>query len=125
MTELTTKTIINYLPLPSATKIDLLEKYDSLPREEQLTIADHVWQLFFDLYELNIQDNFDKGVAEADAKGEKLDQTFYGKVLKRTEEEVVAQLSSSSESVDLSEARASMEKIIREINATKASKVKN
>lgn len=119
MTNLTTKTIINYLPLPSETKLDLLEKYDTMPREEQLTVADHVWQLFFDLYKLKVQENFDKGIEETEKTGEQPDQTFYGKVLQKTEDEVMAQLSSSGDSVTLSEARKSMEKIIKEISAVR------
>lgn len=116
---LTTKTIINFLPLPTDQKLELLEQYDLLPQEEKLRVSHLLWELYYDLYQLKIQENFDKLMAEADEKGEKTDGTFYKKVLQKTREETKEQLSLSENSIDLSEARKSMEMIIREINAAK------
>lgn len=125
MIDLTTKTIINFLPFESSVKLDLLEKFDSLSQPEQAEISDLVWGIYYDLYETKVRENFNKGIAEAEKNGTEPDKTFYGKVLEETNKEMLAKLSSSEDSVDLSEARASMEKIIREINAAKASKTKN
>ena len=117
--KITTKTIINYLPFDSDYKLDLLEKYDSLPFDEKAKVSDMVWDLYSDLYKLRIQENYDKAIAEAEEKGEKIDKNFYGKVLEMTREEVGKQLISAGESGDLGEARRSMEKIIKEMKAAK------
>ncbi len=122
MKQIDTKKIINFLPLSPEVKLDLLEKYDSLPREEQLRISDLVWETYYDLYEIRIRDNFDKAIQEAERNKEKPDGTFYGKVIEKTDNEIIELLTSSAESVDLSAARKSMEQIVREINAAKKTK---
>ncbi len=119
MSKITTKTIINFLPLDPSFKLDLLEKYDTLSREEQLRISDLVWQTFDNLYELKIKENFDKAIVEAEKSAKQPSQSFYGEVVKKTDEEIKSQLLSAGESVDLSKARKSMEQIVREINAAK------
>ncbi len=122
MKQIDTKKIINFLPLSPEVKLDLLEKYDSLPKEEQLRISDLVWETYYDLYEIRIRDNFDKAIQEAERNKEKPDGTFYGKVIEKTDNEIIELLTSSAESVDLSAARKSMEQIVREINAAKKTK---
>lgn len=119
MTELTAKKIINLLPCPDDYKQKLLAEYDSLPRDEQLRISDIVWEFYFDYYQLKIQENFQKGIAEAEEKGERLGESYYEKVLEKTQEEMDELAQSSGETVDLSAARSSMEKIIKEIRAAK------
>ncbi len=122
MKQINTKTIINFLPFEPSAKLDLLEKYDSLPREEQLRISDLVWDTFYSFYEIKIKDNFDKAIQEAEKNGTKTDQTFYGKVLERTDKEISDILSSAADSTDLSAARKSMEQIVGEINTVKKTK---
>ena len=121
MKDLSTKSIINLLPFPGNFKLDLLEKYDNLPREEQLRISDLVWEAYYAIYDFKIKENFDKALLEADEKGEKPDEKFYGKIVEKTDKEIENLLTSSSENIDLSQARKSMEMIIKEINASKKS----
>ncbi len=119
MIQLTTKTIINFLPLSGEVKLDLLEKYDKLSREEQLRISDVVWQAYYSIYDIKIKENFDKAIAEAEMTGHEPDKTFYGKVVEETDREIEEKLASSSEIEDLATVRKSMELIVREINAAK------
>ncbi len=121
MKDLNTKSIINLLPFPGNFKLDLLEKYDGLPREEQLKISDIVWEAYYAVYDFKIRENFDKAIETADKKGEKPDEKFYAKIVEKTDKEIEDLLTSSSENVDLSAARKSMEMIIKEINASKKS----
>ena len=123
MNKINTKTIINYLPFPSDFKLGLLEKYDSLPNEEKNRIADLVWEAYGAVYEIKVRNNLDKLIAEADAKGQKTDDTFYKQAVDRTDEEIRTGLASETEVADLSEVRKSMELIVNEINASKASGV--
>lgn len=122
MKQINTKAIINFLPFDPSAKLDLLEKYDSLPREEQLRISDLVWETFYDLYEIKIKENFDKAIQEAEKSGQKPDETFYGKVLEKTDKEIADQLALISDSEDISKVRKSMEQIVREISAVKKTK---
>ena len=115
------KTIINFLPFPSDFKLDLLERYESMGPDEKARTTDLIWEAFYLVYDIKIRENFDKLLAEADEKGEKPDEKFYGKVVEKTDKEIEDALTNSSESVDLSEARKSMEMIIKEINASKSS----
>ncbi len=121
MKDLNTKSIINLLPFPGNFKLDLLEKYDGLPREEQLRISDLVWEAYYAVYDFKIRENFDKAIEAADKKREKPDKKFYAKIVEKTDKEIEDLLTSSSENVDLSAARKSMEMIIKEINASKKS----
>lgn len=119
MTNLNTKTIINTLPLPAELKLDLLEKYDTLDRKEQLRISDLVWDTYYQLYDIKVKENFDKLIAEAEKNGEELGDNFYGKVVEKTDQEFNEQLQASGESVDIGAARKSLEQIMHEINASK------
>lgn len=121
MKNLDTKTIINFLPLSSESKLDLLERYDSMSEAEKAGVSDWVWEAFYTFYDLKIKENFEKMLVEADEKNEKPDKKFYGKVVERTDKEIVDALNTSSESMNLTEARKSMEMIIKEINASKVS----
>ncbi len=119
---ITTKAIINLLPFQSEFKLDLLEKFDTLSEEEQARTADIIWQAFYMVYDIKLKNNVDKIMTEADKNGEKFDPTFYKKAADRTDDEIRELLASSSQTLDLEEARKSMEMIIREINAAKTSR---
>ena len=121
MKDIDIKTIINFLPFPSNFKLDLLERYDLMESNEQQRVSDLVWEAFYLVYDMKIRENFDKILSEADEKSEKTDEKFYQKVVERTDKEIADALSTSSESVDLTQARKSMEMIIKEINASKVS----
>jgi hypothetical protein len=119
MTELNTKTIINYLPFDPKVKLELLEAYDSIPLEEQIRISRLVWQAFSEFENIKIKGNFDKGLKEASKANQKLDENYYKKIIEETQKDTEAKLSSAQESVDITRARKSMEQIVREINASK------
>lgn len=121
MTEITTKALIHYLPFPADFKLELLEKYDSLPQDEKIRISGLVWNLYYDLYDSKIKDNFEKGLKEAQDAGLKIDQNYFKEVVQRTNEEFNTAVTSATESTDLQAARKSMEQIVQAINAAKTS----
>lgn len=119
MSEINTKVIINFLPFPADFKLDLLERFDSLPKAEQLRISDIMWEGFYTIYDLRFQENFDKGIQEAEKTGQMPDDTFYGKIVEKMDKEIEAALRSAGEGMDLSAARKSMEQIVQAIKAAK------
>lgn len=119
MREITIKTLINFLPLPADYKLELLETYDSLSKEVQLSISETLWEAFYDEYDFQIKISFDQAVAEAEKSGKKTDKSLYQEALNNARDEIEKRLASAGESVDLSAARKSMEQIVREINAVK------
>lgn len=119
MAKITTKTLLGFLPFDSKFKLEILEKYDSMPPAEKQRITDLVWDAYCDYYDLKVKENFDRGVVEASKRGEKTGSDFYGKVVDKTTEEIENALTSASETADLSEARKSMEQIVKAIKSSK------
>jgi hypothetical protein len=119
MKALDTKTIINLLPFSNEKKLDLLEKFDSLSRDEQLKISDVVWEAYYSFYDLKIKENFDKAIREADKNSQEPSENLYTSVVEKTDQEMKNMITSLAENIDLASARRSMELIIKEINAAK------
>lgn len=119
MIDVNTKTLISFLPFDPAQKLDLLEKYDSLSKDEQIRITRIVWEALADYEELKIKENFEDGLSEAEKDKSGLDQDYYKKIVDKTEKEIDAKLAASQQAEDLTSVRKSMEQIVREINATK------
>ena len=117
--KITTKTIINFLPIEADFKLHLLENYDKFPRDEQLRISDLVWSAFGEIYQMRIAENFEAGLKELSDKTKKPPDNYYKSVVEKTDQEIRAALTGASETVDLSEARKSMEQIVQAINAAK------
>lgn len=121
MSEITTKTIINFLPFDPKFKLELLEEYDSLSPDQQVRLTRLVWQTFDSFYQLRINEKFYKGIRDAGKTGQKIDGSYYQKVVEETDKEIDRQLAENQQSFDLSAARKSMEQIVREINAVRKS----
>ncbi len=116
-TKINTKTMINYLPFPNEVKLELLGKFDNLSNDDQTKITDLVWDAFEIVYNNKVQENLDKLIAEADENGQKTDDTFYGKAVDMTDQEVREGLTSTTDVADLTNVRKSMELIVNEIKA--------
>lgn len=119
MTNISTKTLINFLTFDPKLKLELLESYDTLPIDEQVRITRAVWGAFDDYQELKVQENFEKGLLLADKNSSQIDNDYYKKINEQTEKEIDEALANSQQSADLTGVRKSMEQIVREINASK------
>jgi hypothetical protein len=119
MTQINTKTILNYLPLDPKIKLDLLESFDSLPLEEQIRISRLAWEALANFENIKLKENFDKNLSKAVKENNKFDNNYYQTVSDDTQKEIETDLAATQSDVDLSKARKSMEQIIKEINAVK------
>lgn len=116
MNKFNTKTLINLLPFDPKQKLELLESYDNLPKEEQIKVSRIVWDAYAEYEELKINDNFEKGFETGEFP---LDENYYKAIVAKTEKEIDEELENAAKTVDLTNVRQSMEKILKEINASK------
>ena len=123
MTELNTKILIKFLPFSEEFKKEMLERYDKLSLGQQSVITEHIWNAYYDYFDIKLQENFDKEMAELEKKKLQPSVNFYRKLVDKTNKEIKDRLLKSGESSQLEEARKAMEKIVREIQASKRQKI--
>lgn len=116
---MTTKDIIKILPLEDASKNELLNEFDSLDSDQKFYIEQAIWDVYYEFFDLKMQANLEIALADAKEGQEKLDKEFYNRVREQTEKEMQAESTQTIEGADLAAARTAMEKIIREIRASK------
>ena len=121
-TILTTKDIIKILPFKEDFRMQLLERFDTLNLDALFNIEQALWDAYAYVYDLKIKENLQLAMDKAANGEEKLDEDFYKRVLEKTEKEMEKEAIGSSEKVDLSAARVAMEKIVKEIQASKKKK---
>lgn len=119
---ITTKDIIKILPLEATLKASLLAEYDTLDPDRKLAIADTLWETYDTLFNLKLEENIKLALLQAKDTKETLGKDFYQRIREQTEKEMQQEQAVSVETVDLSAARSAMEKIIKEIQAAKATK---
>lgn len=118
----TTKTIVKMLPFSQEVKTTILEHFDALTPDQKFIIEDIVWNTYYALYKLKLEENLQLALLRAKNGQEKLDGDFYNRVEEQTEKEMQQEQVEIVENVDLSAARTAMEKIINEIKAAKSAK---
>ncbi|MBI2074504.1 MAG: hypothetical protein HYT83_01560 [Candidatus Levybacteria bacterium] len=119
---ITTKEIIKLLPFEDKFRLELLEKFDSLNPDQKFNMEQILWDAYFALYKLKLDENLQLAFLRAKENQEKLDKDFYKRVEEQTEKELSENTIEVTEEVDLEAARKAMEKIIKEIRATKQAK---
>lgn len=116
MMQITTFDIIKYLPFEEGFKKQLLENFDSLSLDQQLDIADCVWDVYDALCQMKIDENIELGLERAKNGEEKLDHDFYKRIKAQTEKELELDFVQQVGNVDLSETREALEKILKQTN---------
>lgn len=111
----TTQDLIKILPFKPEFKEDLLDNYDSLSKDQQYAITRLVWDLYDAIYESQLDANMKKAFERVKKSEEKLDNGFYERVRKLTDQEFEKENSEAATTVDLSSAREELQKIINKI----------
>ena len=119
MKRIETKDIIRLLPFDSMYKLELLENFDTWDADQKLNIEEILWNAYDAYFTLLYQQNIQLGFLAAEKNEEKLDDTFYPRMRTKTNEQIEKQLETETTEVDLSAARQAMEKIVKEINASR------
>lgn len=117
--KLKTKDLIKILPFDEKFKTDLFNQYDYLDPDQKFAIVRLLWETYDALYELRLEENTRLAFLKVETGEEKLDKEFYNRVREQTEKEMQTESVQSVEGADLAAAREAMEKIIREIRASK------
>lgn len=110
----TTQDIIKILPFNPEFKEELLRDYDELTDDQRYEIERVIWDLYDAVYEMRLQTNIELAMAKAKKDEEKLDEEFYARVHKQTEDELTKEFNTTETTVDLSEAREELEKILNQ-----------
>src|SRR5207302_2359918 len=109
--ETTTQNIIKMLPFDEDFKIQLLENFDIFTQDQKHEIENIVWNLYMKLHDLKLQENTLLAMERVKNNEEKIDEDFYTRIKEKTEKDMEQNLYAQTETVDLSAARAAMEKI--------------
>jgi hypothetical protein len=110
--QLTTVHIINILPLDEEFKKKLSEKLPSLSDETRYEVVETLWDAYYALYEIKLQENTDKAFLRAANNQERLDKDFYKRVQEQTEKDMLEGTQETVTEVDLSETRQKLEEIV-------------
>ena len=120
--KLTTKDIIKMLSFDDELKKALLDRFDTLSPDQKFTIEDIIWNMYYALYKLKLQENTEVAWARVKKKQEKFDNDFYKRIGEQTEKEMQGETVLNVEKTDLGAARRAMEAIIKEMQAVKTAK---
>ena len=116
--QITTKNIIKAIGFEEKFKSDLLENFDTLDPDQKYAITQLVWDMYQSIFNMKVNENMDRALEKVAENKEKFDD-LYNRVRQETLREMEKDLETNLTSVDLTAARAAMEKIIREIHASK------
>lgn len=114
----TTQDLIKILPFQAEFKEELLKDYDTLTDDQRYSIERVIWDLYDAIYEVRLQKNMDLAMERAKKGEEALDEGFYERVSKQTDQELSVEFSSTETTVDLSEAREELKKILKQPQKT-------
>lgn len=85
---LQTKDIIKILPFDEKFKKELLESFDKLDVDRRNNIERLLWETYFTLYDIKLQENLRIALEEVARNQEKLDKDLYNRVKKLTNNEM-------------------------------------
>lgn len=113
---LTTKDIIQLLPYTEDFKRDLLEKFDGMDPDQKFNIVEIVWDTYTALYNMKLEENMQLAIQKAADKQETIDKDFYARIKAQTDQEMQKAAGQAETTVDLSDAREELQKIIDQTN---------
>jgi len=121
---MTTLDLIKMLPMDEKVRAQLLSKYPQLDPSQKLDVDRMAWTTYDAMREATIEENLGIQYEKVKKGEEKFGDGFYERALKKTNQELAAEMQKNSSDFDLSEARKAMEIIVREIYASKNHKLK-
>lgn len=110
----TAKDVIKVLPFSETFKNELLAKYDLMDEDQQVAVLRAVWDLYDALYEVTLDENIKAAFERAKNDEEKLDEDFYMRVRKQTDQEFQKTIRDTEATSELSSARDELQKILNQ-----------
>lgn len=108
----TAKDVIKVLPFSEAFKNELLAKYDLMDEDQQVAVLRAVWDLYDALYDVTLDENIKAAFERAKNDEEKLDEDFYMRVRKQTDQEFQKTIRETEATSELSSTRDELQKIL-------------
>jgi len=101
--ELTRERIIKMLPLGKELKDKLLNQWESLDKDTQFTVERLLWDTYYAIYQLRLQENIRLQMLDADKQKIPLGANFHDQIEIQTEKELEAEgeIESTSSEIDL------------------------
>lgn len=115
-----TTAIIKFLPFEEDFKKLLLERFENASGQQKFDLDSMIWKAYYQVYEAQLQNNIQLALTEKEGSEiDTLDENFYTKIREKTEKEMEQMVKEESNNADISAAREAMEKIVKEIQASK------
>lgn len=114
--KITTKDILKLLPFEKKFKSDLLNSFDNLIPDQKFTIEQMLWDIYFALFKLKLEENLQVALLSAKEDQEKLDDGFYKRIREQTEKEMQNEAAKKIEEADLSIVRGKIESLLKNPN---------
>lgn len=111
--KMATKDIIKVLPFDPEFKSKLLSDFDTLDPDQKFTIEQIVWDAYYALYQLKLEENLQLALARAGKNKESLDDTLYKRVREQTEQEMQEEYVKGTTQADLSATRDTIQSMIK------------
>ncbi len=117
--KLSTENIIKIIPLEEAFKDELLKQLPSLTPDQRYNMADIIWGAYYTYLDILVERNVELALERAKEGKETLDKSLYKRIYDETEKELQTTGAQVVSEKDLETARAAMEKIVKEMKASK------
>ena len=113
MEDLNEKVIIKLLSLGDDLKKQLLDQFDSLDPDRKAAISQMLWDTYDALYELKLQENIEMALKKVETGEESMDEEFYTRIHKQTEQEMTVASSATAENVQLEDVRSKLQTMLQ------------
>lgn len=110
--KLTTEDIIKILPIDEAMRVDLLARFASLDYEAKFEVEQIVWRSYHALYDMKLEENIQNELEKTGTSAIALDDDFYSKIRKQTEDEMAKGAYAGTTSSDLDSVRSKLKTLI-------------
>ncbi len=110
--KVTTESIIKMLPFEFEFKKNLLDSWDSMSSDQKLDMTETLWDAYSAVYDILFEKNMQEAFLKVTEGADSADSGLYDKVKNKTEEEIQHLDTEGSASVDLSNTREELEKLL-------------
>ena len=110
--QITTENILKMIAKDTVQAQKLVTLFNSFDYDKKYIAEKKIWDLYDEYYEVILQSNVKKALAEARSGNRKLDADFYKQVKEQTDKEIEKEFYSDTQSADLAGVRDKISKII-------------
>lgn len=111
--KLTTQNIIKALPIEPALKQQVLEGWESMETSRKFALEQFIWDTYYALYQLRLQENLQQGMLRARENKETLDSSFYQRIQEQTEKDMEKEESVTQTQGELTQVREKLEALLQ------------